>query len=110
MTLRVWCSTAHSHIQTSTYLQAALGLLYLGGNGVKQDMFRSAELFRQSAEQGHAVGQICLAVCYQENVGVERRYREARRLYALALAQGHPDAAGRLKKVDEIIKNDPTAI
>ena len=90
--------------------QAALGLLYWGGNGVKQNTQRSAELFRQSAEQGHPVGQVCLAVCYQQNVGVEKSYTEARRLYALASAQGHPDAAERLMKIDEIIRNNPTAV
>ena len=80
--------------------------MYLGGNGVKQNTAHSAELFRQSAEQGHPVGQVCLAVCYQLSVGVEKSYTKARRLFAMASAQGHPDAAERLKKIDEIIRKD----
>ena len=46
-------------------------------------------------------------MCYEEGIGVPQNYQEARRLYALAAAQGDADAAKALRRVDEVIRNDP---
>jgi len=47
-------------------------------------------------------------MCYEREEGVPQNYQEARRLYALAAAQGEANAAVALKRVDEIIRNDPS--
>ena len=48
-----------------------------------------------------------LQECYANGAGVPQNYQEARRLYALAAAQGDADATEALRRVDEIIRNDP---
>ena len=45
--------------------------------------------------------------CYAAGAGVPQNYQEARRLFALASAQGYAHATGALRRVDEIIRNDP---
>ena len=40
---------------------------------------------------------------YEEGLGVTRNYQEARRLFALASAQGYTDATKRLKQLEEKI-------
>jgi len=49
-----------------------------------------------------------LQTCYEDGEGVPQNYQEARRLYALAAAQGDADSTEALKRVDEIIRNDPS--
>ena len=44
--------------------------------------------------------------CYEKGVGVPQNYQEARRLFALASAQGLALATEALRRVDEIIRND----
>ena len=46
-------------------------------------------------------------MCYARGEGVTRNYREAQRLCTLASAQGQTDATKALRRVDEIIRNDP---
>ena len=46
-------------------------------------------------------------MCYERGDGVPQNYQEARRLCALASAQGIAEATEALKRVDEIIRNDP---
>ena len=48
-----------------------------------------------------------LQACYEKGAGVPQNCQEARRLYALALAQGHTEATEALRRIDEIIRNDP---
>ena len=48
-----------------------------------------------------------LQACYANGEGVPQNYQEARRLFALASAQGHTEATEALRRIDEIIRNDP---
>ena len=70
---------------------------------------RSVQLVRCSAwrlinnTQTHST----LQACYKYGAGVPQNYQEARRLFALASAQGDADAAKALHQVDEVIRNDP---
>jgi TPR repeat protein len=59
---------------------------------VEKDEAKTARLFRQAAEQGHADAQYNLGVCYALGKGLEKDEAEAARLYAHAIAQGHADA------------------
>ena len=45
---------------------------------------------------------------YERGEGVPQNYQEARRLYALASAQGFNPAAEDVRRVDEAIRNDPS--
>ena len=45
-------------------------------------------------------------MCYENGDGVTKNYREARRLYALALAQGHAPATQYLNRLDEKIRTE----
>ena len=64
---------------------------------------RSAQQPNNNNTQTHST----LQVCYANGEGVPRNYQEARRLYALAAAQGNADATEAMKLVDEAIPNDP---
>ena len=48
-----------------------------------------------------------IQTCYAKGEGVPQNYQEARRLYALASAQGDAEATEAMKRVDEVIHNDP---
>ena len=67
---------------------------------------RAAELFKQSSNGGHRVGQLLLATCHEEGTGVTQDYQEARRLYALASAQGDADATEALTRLKEKIRTE----
>ena len=45
-------------------------------------------------------------MCHENGHGVTKNYREARRLYALASAQGHAAATKHLKDLDERIRTE----
>ena len=45
-------------------------------------------------------------MCYENGYGVTKNYREARRLYALASAQGHAPATQCLNRLDEEIRTE----
>ena len=47
-----------------------------------------------------------LQVCYEYGAGVSQNYQEARRLYALASAQGIAQATEALRRIGEVIRND----
>ena len=47
-----------------------------------------------------------LGVCYEYGVGVAKNYREARRFYLLAHAQGYAPATDRLKTLDKQIRTE----
>ena len=56
--------------------------------------------------QGNAYATRNLGVCYSLGQGVNRDYKEARRLFALALKLGSTKAADDLKRIDEKIRAD----
>ena len=79
---------------------SGLGDLYRYGRGVPQSHERAVELFKQSAAQGHPIGEYNLAICLELGEGVTQDYKEARRLFAKCAKQGDPDAIACLKRVD----------
>ncbi len=52
--------------------QFALGVLYLGGEGVPQDFKQAAAWFRKAAEQGEAGAQSNLGLSYAKGEGVTK--------------------------------------
>jgi TPR repeat protein len=59
------------------------------GNGVLQDKVQAARLYQQAADQGHAIAQFNLGMCYEHGKGVRYDIGEAVALYLLAIAGGH---------------------
>lgn len=68
--------------------QCELGIHYIHGDGVRQDMARAARLYRQSAEQGYGWAMQLLGRCHLEGDGVRRDRRAARRWFERAVEAG----------------------
>jgi uncharacterized protein len=69
--------------------QYNLGLMYLYGDGVKQDYQQAINWLRLSANQGFTEAQYQLAVIYFTNKITPPNYAESLRLYRLAAEHGH---------------------
>ena len=58
---------------------------------MEKDVEEAAELYQQSAEQGHADAQNNLGICYYNGIGVERDVEKAAELYQRLAGQEHAD-------------------
>ena len=68
--------------------QIQLGVLYLIGQGVRQDYAQARKWLEKAAAQGHALAQTSLGVLYYYGQGVRQDYAQARRWWEKAAAQG----------------------
>ncbi len=75
--------------QGNTKAQYNLGLMYLSGDGVKQDNAEALKWFTASANGGFAEAQYRLGVIYFRNDIVPIDYAEAVKWYRAAATQGH---------------------
>ena len=73
--------------------QAALGSLYIRGEGVAIDYAEALRWTRSAAEQGDVTGQFNMGTIYAGGLGVERDYAVAAEWFARAAEQD--DAASR---------------
>ena len=73
--------------------QAAIGSLYIHGNGVAVDYTEALRWTRRAAEQGDVTGQFNMGTLYAGGLGVERDYAAAAEWFARAAEQD--DAASR---------------
>ena len=87
--LRLWRPLAK---QDSAYAQFGLGVLYLNGQGVPQNLTKAAHWVRKAAEQGHADAQEMLGAMSYDGWGVAQSFAEAVRWYRMAAEQGHTNA------------------
>ena len=62
-----------------------LGIHYIYGDGVRQDMALGARLYRRSAEQGYGRAMYLLGLCYLEGDGIRRDRGSARRWFERAV-------------------------
>ena len=67
--------------------QAALGSLYIHGNGVAVDHGEALRWTRRAAEQGDVTGQFNMGTIYASGLGVERDYAEAATWFGRAAEQ-----------------------
>ena len=72
---------------------------YYGRNGKPQDYKEAVRLYRLAADQGNAVAQYNLGICYEFGKGVAKDLDEAIRLYRLAAEQGHENAKKALRRL-----------
>ncbi len=85
--------------QGNAKAQAALGIMYLAGQGVPQDYAEAVKWYRKAAEQGLAGAQHNLGLMYAQGQGVPQDYAEAVKWYRKAAEQGVAYAQGSLGKM-----------
>ena len=56
---------------------ASLGMLYVKGDGVKEDNFQAVALFRKACDGGNALGCANLGIMYEYGAGVRQDNAEA---------------------------------
>ena len=72
--------------------QTGLGVLYLIGQGVRQDYAQARKWLEKAAAQGNAEAQTGLGVLYLIGQGVRQDYAQARTWLEKAAAQGNAEA------------------
>ena len=82
--------------------------MLVSGQGVPQNIPRALELFKQSAAQGNMEALANVGVCHEFGQGVTQNYQEALRLYTLASERGHVDSLKDIRRVQAIMRDDPT--
>jgi TPR repeat protein len=73
----------------------ALGSMYAGGTGVKQDYREAFKWFSEAAKYGRLDAQYKLGLMYELGVGVKQNYRQAARYYQRVGQKGY--AHGQFK-------------
>lgn len=86
--------------QKNNVAQFYLASLYEAGNGVKKDMDKAIELYRQSANGGYAVAQCYLGNMYYEGRNMAQDYLQAVNYYRLAEQQGQLNATAARRYAD----------
>ncbi len=76
--------------------QNGLGVLYIRGWGVGQDLGKALKLFQKSAEQGHRAAENNLGEMYMSGLGVPKDYAKAFDWCWRAALKGDPDAQNNL--------------
>lgn len=84
--------------------QFNLGLLYINGEGVPQDIPHAVELFQKAAEQGHVDAQNNLGAMYFTGEGVTRDEKKAIEWFEKAASQGNEDARANLDAIKASVK------
>src|SRR5207237_87759 len=64
--------------------------------GIETEIRKTGKMYHKSAEQGYAVGQCSLGVCYKKGTGVEKNIQKAVELYQKAAEQGDAAAQNNL--------------
>lgn len=82
---------------TTSYMVKLGKDYYFGENGKQKDYVKAVEWYRKAAEQGNAVAQFNLAMCYQSGQGVVKDLTEAVKWYRKAAEQGYAGAKAMLK-------------
>jgi TPR repeat protein len=85
----------------------AVGMLYLQGFGVKQDVVEAGRWIAKAAEKGVPKAQVVLASLYIRGVGVDRNIEEALKWYRKAAEQQEVDAQVNLGVLYAHGKNVP---
>jgi hypothetical protein len=78
--------------------QHRIGVMYVLGQGVEQDLAEGTRWFRKAAEQGQAESQYSMGLRYQLGQSVAQDDKEAARWFKLAAEQGIGAAAAALAK------------
>lgn len=87
---------------------------YWGVNGLSQDYEQAASWFKKSADQGYAVAQYNLGICYAKGQGVVSNAADAVVWYRKAAEQNYPQAQNNLgvcyAEGQGVIRDDTEAV
>ena len=78
--------------------QHRIGVMYVMGQGVEQDLAEATRWFRKAAEQGQGESQFSMGLRYQLGQSVTKDDKEAARWFKLAADQGIGAAAAALAR------------
>ena len=96
---RWWKKAAAQGSEEAKY---GLGTMYLGElEGLEGEPSEGVELLGELAANEHADAQYFLGLIYRAGGVVERDEARSRELFEAAAAQGHDEAAARLRRLDE---------
>ncbi len=79
-----------------------LAMMYERGEGTKRDDRRAAYLYRQAADQDHALSQFRLGLLFEEGRGVAQDYRQAAHWYRKAAERGVAEAQFNLGVIHDV--------
>lgn len=71
----------------------SLGMIYINGNGVDENIDKAVGYFKKGAELGWAACQYNLGYCYYNGIGMPQNLSEARRLMQESASQGYSAAS-----------------
>ena len=75
-------------VQGDASAQFALGVMYVNGEGVRQDYVKAREWYEKAAAQGNARAQLALGVMYVNGYGVRQDNVKAREWFGKACDNG----------------------
>lgn len=90
--------------QGDAVAQYNLGLLYLDGHGVPQNIAEAANWFRRAAEQDYTQAQHNLGAMYGSGQGVKRDYVQAYKWLNLCAAKGNGGCASQRDLIAKKLK------
>jgi TPR repeat protein len=79
-----------------------LALLYRDGDGVPHDLAEHARLLHRAANHNYAPAHYALGIAYLNGIGVGRDLIAAHMWFNLAARQGHTDAPGAQRALDDL--------
>ena len=82
--------------------QYNLGLIYINGQGIKQNYKKAKEWFTKAAEQDLANAQYNLAVMYYNGNGGRSNLSLAKKWIGKACENGHKEACKKYKILDRL--------
>lgn len=91
------------------YAQYYLGMMYLKGQGTRQDQEEAGKWLRKSAEQGIPQAQYNLARLYMKGQGVPRDYERAYIWYRTGAAHKHAASASGVEQARENLNAEQLA-
>ena len=82
-----------------------MGMFYIAGYGVSQNLSKGAKLVRAAADAGDVDAQAMMVMLYGMGLGVRHNMKKAREYCNRAVAQGSKDAKELLQNIEEMYKN-----
>ena len=81
--------------------QINLGLMYVKGQGVRQDYQKALEWLTKAANQGNASAQYNVGVMYKNGEGVRQDYRKAKEWFGLSCDNGFQQGCDAYKDLNQ---------
>lgn len=101
--IAIWHAEAEKGHADSQY---ALGIVYFGGYGVRENKMEAVKWLEKAAEQGHSGAQYNLGIAYQSGGGVQWNRFEAMIWFGKAAVQGDANALKYLKEAAVLLDNE----